>query len=155
MLDLKLFLHKRTFKQQLSQHQPKEQLVLIKSVHSTIKNKFLGLLEEDEFEINGNMYDVVYKKKSGDSIIYYCVLDNDENLLINAINTLIEKNFGCENPFNEKQKKNLLKLFESKYLVNSDNLKFLTNSVEILFCSFHANIVQTTQIILSPPPEMN
>jgi hypothetical protein len=40
-------------------------------------------LEENEFKWNGEMYDVISKEFSGDSVLIRCMPDNKETLLVN------------------------------------------------------------------------
>lgn len=49
-------------------------------------------VEEDEFEFNGNMYDVKKKSVSGDTLTLICYLDQKENLLNSLLYSLIHNN---------------------------------------------------------------
>lgn len=49
-------------------------------------------VEENEFEFNGNMYDVKNKSVSGDTITLVCYLDHKENLLNSLLSALIHNN---------------------------------------------------------------
>lgn len=45
------------------------------------EKQLLKFKEKFEFELNGNLYDVIKSKVNGDSLIYYVLLDRDETQL--------------------------------------------------------------------------
>ncbi|MBA4311576.1 MAG: hypothetical protein C0417_02990 [Chlorobiaceae bacterium] len=47
--------------------------------------------EPNEFDIDGEMYDIVYFQESNDSISYWCWQDRDETKLNKKLNTLINQ----------------------------------------------------------------
>lgn len=48
-------------------------------------------IDEKEFRYNGRMYDIVKEEMKNDSVYFYCIFDEKENLLISAFTLLIEK----------------------------------------------------------------
>ena len=51
----------------------------------------LRWVHSKEFEFLGEMYDVVYKKTSKDSIHYWCWWDHQETTLNKELNTLLNR----------------------------------------------------------------
>jgi hypothetical protein len=108
----------------------------------------------DEFEENGQMYDVVKIKKTANQSILYCFLDEKET----AIGLELEKNIAQhldKNPFKNQSKKTALLILKSVY----ENLIF--HHFEFNFKAFSnihfidlIDFFKTVKLnILAPPPK--
>ena len=111
--------------------------------------------EEDEFESNGKMYDVVRTKKTPDGLQVFCVEDNEETILNLELNAKINAILEHQTNKNEPAKR----IFE-----------FLKKQYQILELSaFHSYFIEITKITypqvinfcptyphfcFSPPPEV-
>lgn len=92
-----------------------------------------------EFEFNGEMYDVVKQENHGDSISYYCILDNEETALNQEINKLVFLFLNQNNQ--EKESKNKLKEFYKNLYLSQCNALLIKSDLinqkfDFLFCAF-------------------
>jgi len=70
--------------------------------------KKLNFKEKYEFELNGNLYDIIKRKDKGDSLIYYVLADEDETQLFAAFGNHIK---------NEKKSEQHKISFNFEYLI--------------------------------------
>jgi hypothetical protein len=70
--------------------------------------------DEDEFEFNDKMYDVVRSETRGNSQIVYCYLDSEETKLSIEIEDKINENLD-KSPFKKDSKNQFLKLLKSVF----------------------------------------
>lgn len=71
-----------------------------------IKNEDLGKLKwkhSKEFELDGQMYDVIKKEKGDGSIKYWCWWDNDETELNKRLNKMLVIALGAHPDQNERE----------------------------------------------------
>ncbi len=73
----------------------------------------LRWVHSKEFEFLGEMYDVVYKKTSKDSIHYWCWWDHQETTLNKELNTLLNRTRNQSN--SHKTHVQLIVFFKSLY----------------------------------------
>ena len=102
----------------------KDKLVKLKFSKEEIQNK-LKWKHAAEFEFNGEMYDIVDKEESGDSIIYRCWWDNKETELNKALGSLVALATG-KHIFMKEIRQNLFSFYTSLYcnefhFISSDN----------------------------------
>ncbi|MBR9861682.1 hypothetical protein GYB22_13235 [bacterium] len=118
---------RRAVKHQIIQGIEKEQLSLIK-IHLKDAQQ-LSWKHSKEFKYRGEMYDVVYRDTTGDTLIYYCWWDNKETALNKQLSLAVTKYFGTNNQ-NDKQKNKLqhfiktlicVEAFESVYICPSSS----------------------------------
>ncbi|MEI6312005.1 MAG: hypothetical protein WCP57_07090 [Bacteroidota bacterium] len=121
-----------------------------------ISPKDLSLLhwnEEDEFEYQGKMYDLVYKKQSNDSsIIYYCIDDKKEETLIANLDELVENQMKNNHPTNQM----LRKIFELLSIIDfkTKEEKFIAYKPKNSFLSKQVfNYNSPLIFVESPPPQ--
>jgi hypothetical protein len=104
----------------------------------TKNNSVIQITEENEIKINGKLYDIYKKVYKKDSVYYYCLNDNNENILEQAFSSYIEnktqensKNIPIHNILH-----NIIKvaiapnLFDNNYYQSS--IKFTINLVYLL-----------------------
>jgi len=109
---------------------------------------------EDEFELNGHMYDVVEKEIAGDSIKFWCWPDHKEARLKKQLNSLVVKELGGDSgPGNIHLQ--FFKLFSLLYpgsISILNNTHFLEDSVTFHYAD-HA-IIHPVSRPWIPPPQM-
>jgi hypothetical protein len=71
---------KREMKNYLSSHLQDAHITMF--TFSLEDQKDIGWEGDDEFTINGQMYDVIQKKKDGNKTVVYCVQDKKETALV-------------------------------------------------------------------------
>lgn len=106
-----------------------------------------------EFEYRGHMYDIVYKSRDGEYIIYNCYKDHKETRLNREKDKLIAKSLN-QDPFQKKQneriKNYLTTLFQpeiSKWNINPLEPSIIHYSLNITHYSLFSDPPP------SPPPE--
>ncbi|MFZ0453371.1 MAG: hypothetical protein WAM24_06425 [Ignavibacteriaceae bacterium] len=102
---------------------------------------------EKEFRYNGEMYDVVKIEVKKDSITYFCLHDNDEEILLSNFDKLVKNSTG-----NNSKSKNYNAKELSKYNFNHTNEIYLAVK-EIELRPLRSVFYQSITIeIQSPPP---
>jgi hypothetical protein len=79
----------------------KNELVILKFSHSEIKK--LNWKHSKEFEFNHQMYDIVSKSSTKDSITYWCWWDIEETKLNQQLQQLLVTSFHTDFPIKNKQ----------------------------------------------------
>lgn len=154
VFDTKLLLHKHKLKKQLIQHYHGNKLVCIKKAKSQKLFGFFSSWEENEFSVDGKMYDVVRKEITGDSILYYCFADSEENELLFEINNWLRQSFSISFPLNETQKNVFIKLFELKYIIEKQAFKCISHITSLPIEIIQFGTVERRNSTSAPPPEM-
>ncbi len=90
---------------------PKEQLKLIVTTPATAT--LLDWEHSKEFELKGEMYDVVYTQTNGDTTRYWCWADHKESSLNKELTQLLDK--AMSNRSKKDKKRPLLSFFKSLY----------------------------------------
>ncbi|MES2139215.1 MAG: hypothetical protein V4511_05875 [Bacteroidota bacterium] len=117
-------------------------------------NKIDWLEEGKEMYHKGKLYDVVRHTKNATSITYYCINDNQEELLFanleEHITTHIAANKPLKNNASKKLSNNVIKL----YFLNEQSIKFNTILLNhplfySINLSYKSSIIETD----TPPPE--
>ena len=111
-----------------------------------------------EFEFQNQMYDVLEKKKQGDSIVYWCWWDQEETLLNRHLETLA-KNAFAQSPERQKAQDQLLHFFKTLYCCEQIALNVYLSDQIIEPAQIHqgeqANWYHSwKQRPPSPPPKM-
>jgi hypothetical protein len=118
----------------------------------TKNNSVIQIIEENEIKINGKLYDIFKKVCKGDSVYYYCLNDNNENILEQAFSTYItnktqedSKNIPIHNILH-----NIMKVAITPNQYNNNyyqsSVKFITHLVYLL--------PQYSYDIPTPPPKV-
>jgi len=103
---------------------------------------------ENEFRLNGEMYDVIEKKVQGDKLIICCISDKKETGLL--------KNYEKMNKEGNSKSKSalLLKLIGSSYLSEINNNVFIKNIPALPHILFQSEIVSSWHYdVPTPPPQ--
>ncbi len=104
---------KKEVKKQLVAGKTKDELILLIFTKEEAQTK-LHWEHSGEFEYNNQMYDVVETEISGDSILYWCWLDNEETKLNQQIKNLVEQILVNDQQNRENQKR-LITFYKSLY----------------------------------------
>jgi hypothetical protein len=130
----------------------KSELVLL-SFDKNETSKKLKWKHSKEFQFEGEMYDIVEKSETEDSIHYWCWWDSEETQLNRSLKNIVSKTFQ-KDPFNHSQQEKLLQYFKSIYIVKSiDSDNILQGSKKLAFAG---NSISPYQVWLSPetpPPD--
>jgi hypothetical protein len=102
---------------------------------------------DDEFSLNGEMYDVIEKKTENDKLIIRCLSDKDETALI--------KKYSQINHETNRESKTalLIKLVSSLYLFEeAENIFFKPVYHRVQTYFYFQNVFSISQEVLTPPP---
>lgn len=131
----------------------KEELVDLSFSSSEINTR-LKWKHAREFELDGQMYDIVEQRITGDSVIYTCYKDDKETRLNQELDKTVARTLGHD-PVQKNRNERLANFFKSLYqsesftwnphLFPSSTLKF-----EICTLKDHPGYFAP----LSPPPKM-
>jgi hypothetical protein len=75
-----------------------------------------------EFNLNGKMYDVAFKKQAGNILYIYCYQDAKEDHLFASLDLQVKNNI--DNTASEKSSKNIVKNPLTDYLANYNSNRF-------------------------------
>ena len=108
----------------------------------------IAWIEEEEFKWNGEMYDVISKEVSGDSIWIRCVPDNKETLLINQY-----LKSGRSNDSGNQPSHCLIKLINSYFMVTSLEVPpSIQHRIFKVFKPYSFYILANFLPVSTPPP---
>jgi hypothetical protein len=109
--------------------------------------------DDEEFELNGKMYDVVKKEITSKYTIVYCYEDHKETNLNHKIDVLIKSEFS-KNPFSKNQQK-LIDFLHQIYITSSiSNFIFFTQKTNNQHFPYILHIPFEVIFIISPPPKI-
>jgi predicted transcriptional regulator len=102
----------------------------------------------DEFRLNGEMYDVIEKKTQNGELFIRCISDKRET-------ALLKKYEKINHEGNSRGRSALLlKLVGSSYLSGVNNVICLNNDLTLLYISFQQEIISSYRHdVLTPPPQ--
>lgn len=88
--------HRRNVFQSIEKGTIEEDLILFKFSKDDLESglSHVEWVEENEFRIDGEMYDVVKREVKKDSVYVYCFHDEKESVLYSAIVKIFKKLFG-------------------------------------------------------------
>lgn len=138
---------RKEIKRQMIAGIDKEELVLLRFSIKESKNN-LRWEHSDEFEYDGEMFDVVQSEMKGDSIFYRCWLDRKETKLNKQLDNIVTQAMECNQQHKEQQKRlaNFFKEFSHTIAFNRNTDLHLTEkSAELFLLSSY------TSITFSPP----
>ena len=138
---------KKEIKWRIIDGMDKSELALLKFTKEKSESK-LRWEHSREFEYDGQMYDVVESRSTGDTTYYYCWWDNEETILNLQLSELVAKAMG-KNPLNKEKQERLSNFLKNLYCqVKPDN-----NSFQDTANGFFALQIQLdySSICFSPP----
>lgn len=115
--------------------------------------KSIDWVEENEFRLNGKMYDIISEKQNDDgSIILCCFEDNKETWLFNELKKQSNENSAGSDKHKNMQK--LLKIFTTTYtLPESDDLS--TETFSVILNSYFSEHYTSIHLSKHTPPPKN
>ncbi|HAQ38574.1 MAG TPA: hypothetical protein DCQ58_08705 [Saprospirales bacterium] len=139
---------KRAVKWKMIADIDKDELVLLK----LSKNEQLTQLHWEharEFSYKGEMYDIVYSKKTTDSSYYWCWWDHEETKLNKQLKNLVRQVFS-HNPLKKDRENKLLNFYKNLYFPPQLIISSLAN--EFLNTSNNYTITLYS-VCPNPPPK--
>ncbi len=110
--------------------------------------------DEDEFESEGKMYDVVKAEIKENHQIVYCYLDSEETTLSKIIESQINENL-TNNPFKKDSQNQVIKLIKTileEIKIIDFQFEFTQFFIQKAFFNHHSLVPQNyTSSILNPP----
>jgi hypothetical protein len=107
---------------------------------------------ENEFSLNGEMYDVVSMKKENSMLYVSCISDKKENELINSYKNIAGKDFGGPS---KNRAALILKLAYSLF-TNASNIEnhVKPQSIKVQWLNYTSFLYNSTIDVLTPPPQI-
>ena len=125
LFELQKYSIRNEIKNKIKQGLPEEELVVfripVEEQESFLKN--FMFFDENEFRIEGKMYDVVKVETNTDFIFYYCVSDEKESMLFANLDTSVRKTMD-NSPSNQNQVRNFSSFIFSLFFSQGDNITF-------------------------------
>lgn len=131
---------------------PKEDLIVFDLNKDQLKD--LVWLKKNEFDLNGNLFDVVrkYKRKDG-SCLFECISDKQEEVLFAHLKVNISTNLGDDH--NPTPVSNWMKILQVPIIPFCSSIEipflFLTTKKENLYYYLSNNSLQSVRIDCPPP----
>ncbi|MDT0678009.1 hypothetical protein [Autumnicola musiva] len=145
---IQLYQIKTEVRQKIIDGTPEEELVQLKYSSET-KEEF-HWHEDGEFRYRGKMYDVVRAEDGENTIVYYCIVDKEETILLASLKKQLEKN-SKRNKRNGKMAKSFHKVFFQPRNL-PDALTLFTPEENLLINSRHFNFYTPPGLEPSGPP---
>ncbi|KAA3642594.1 MAG: hypothetical protein DWP98_13575 [Bacteroidetes bacterium] len=127
------------------------ELVLLKIAEKD--KKALKWKHSKEFELKGEMYDIVKSEERNDTTYYWCWWDYEETKLNKQLDGLLVNTLG-NNPHHQKNQKNLLQFFKSLFFVEKVEqdsfIEIEKTQYSICVLSFYKTLKYSPP---TPPPE--
>lgn len=108
---------------------------------------------EDEFEMNGEMYDVVFREYAGDTTVLWCWHDARETSLQRYITSMIDET--DQNSPGSQLINRLIDYFYSLYFQEHFIRVHTTASTKNLFCCHENHFTSFITLLHTPPPEVH
>ena len=103
---------------------------------------------DDEFRLNGEMYDVIEKHSIGDTIFVSCISDKKETLLIKKYQEIEKNDFGSK-----KKSFSMIKLMGTLYTKPEPPYQpGALLSAHVSFADYHFQIPVINSEVITPPP---
>ena len=139
--------------EKISQYISPENLVLFKTVKGeNYKFEEFKILDDNEISYYGNLYDIYKKTQSGDTTHYYCINDDNENILGIIFSDYIRNNISSSSIFNAL--KNIAKNLITQALVEDINTSNITYIKEYPFSNLQLQYESPNLEKTSPPPRV-
>jgi hypothetical protein len=141
---------KKKVKRQIIAGISKDKLTVLKFLTKDTAD-YLRWEHEREFEFDDNMYDIVERKYSNDSVTYWCWCDSIETQINTQYNILLAQALG-NNPQKPDNKKQLIDYLKVLYYsdLNSDSESRYFLSTDKLYT--HYKLFNSSYIITPPGP---
>ena len=109
---------------------------------------------DKEFELNGEMYDIIHEDCHGDSVYYYCWPDHEESAINKRMNQLIAHLLHGSKQSKDRQK-NIQNFLNHLFLSGTQSgMKYPPKKHQTVLIKKAADTVQSFQKPRTPPPEL-
>lgn len=112
---------KKSVKRQIMKGVDREELIYMAFSQRDLETK-LKWKHSKEFELNGEMYDIVERKETNDSIFYWVWWDNEETELNRQVRRIATVVFGSS-PQQHKQNKMVQYFYQSLFFESIDGIE--------------------------------
>lgn len=143
---------KKEIKHKIINEIDKKELVLLKFSHSEAKTK-LKWEHSKEFEYNQEMYDVVEKEITKDSVFYWCWWDFEETKLNRKLMALVKNHLGKSEQKQEKES-TLFHFLEKLFFEEMATFLKFSTSNKAYSLGYLNNYQSLHQDVFLPPPEL-
>jgi len=145
---------KKEIKSQLKEGLPKDKLAIFDFNTAQMQN--LVWLKKNEFDLNGNLYDVVRKSCKNGITHFECISDKQEKVLYAKLNQNVSSNLVDDNQ--HKPVSSLFKLIQTPALLSNINVDIniinLKENKKSTFNYLEHVSIKSNQIV-SPPPQIS
>ena len=145
-------IHKKEVKQEMKNYlrQNLQQEAIVTFLYADANASDFVFVDDEEFTLNGRMYDVVFKEKKGNQTIIHAIDDKKETALVQAFLKNQKTDRAC------KAKMNGLGHFLTLlYLVNEPVEIKATESIATNLCTHCVCVYpKIDRHVLKPPPRM-
>jgi hypothetical protein len=122
---------------------------------SHLEGKNIRWIDKNEILLNNQLFDVVKKSETKDSIFFYCKQDIQENQLIEELVEFIEKQFDQDsNTTNNKSSIPVHKIFENFITFQDFNFSFqrlCSYSIQLVISEINFYVNSVILDLLQPP----
>lgn len=111
--------------------------------------------KDKEFSLQTNMYDIVRKQNTKDSIFLFCVNDKEEAVLFARLDEMVKKSIEHNSNSSDNPLNNVVKLFKLLYVIEDTRYFFneIGNIVTTNFGRLKFHYVSPYLEQLTPPPD--
>lgn len=146
---------KQDVKKTIKQGLPIQQYTLIKLTEKDIDNKvgdFKFYNDDAEFRYYDCMFDVVSKKIINDTIYFYCLNDEKEDILFEQLDVLVKNNIESNLPFKKQNEVVSQLIIKGIFPENTNELSIISDNI-FKFRLLDESLKVVYFDILTPPPK--
>lgn len=143
----------KSVKRQIMKGIDREELIFMAFSQEELQTK-LNWKHAKEFELNGEMYDIVERKETVDSAFYWVWWDKEETELNRRVNRIAAAVFGSS-PQQHEQSQVVQHFYQSLFVESMDSVEKMQHkrSEKQLF-QYCFSIKETSHTKSSPPPKL-
>ena len=146
---------RREMKSQIKRGVPKEDLHRL-AFHKNDIGKIDWTEEDEEFRHNGEMYDIVYTTREGDSLYYHCLNDKEERNLFAHLDETVRKKMKEEKRAGKQSGKLIRAITSLVYLPADNQFIFEDRSGHLRHFSWLAADLSAPYLeYITPPPRLS
>lgn len=111
--------------------------------------------KDKEFSSQKNMYDIVKKQNTRDSIFLFCVNDKEEAILFTRLDEMVKRSIERNSNSSDNPLNNVVKLFKLLYVIEGNHYFFneIGNIIALNFSRLKFHYVSPCLEQLTPPPD--
>jgi hypothetical protein len=142
---------RKEIKQQIKQGVPENELITLRFALTDSTYQHLVWHKKNEFAYQGNMYDVVKRHSSKDSVVFQCVDDKQERILFARLDTLVRWKLQ-HGPARDQQQ--LIPFFLSHFYLMQEDIELnpFTQSHRLTYSPYTFCLKTWAHLPEAPPP---